>query len=114
MPGDPEIDGLLDGQQDAAGVSIVSLADTLTFYEVGAAPSGAAGAGGDALGSPVAEKQRSQQIIQGLASLFFIGLFIVPGLFDLYNLVLLVPGVFILLRPRSESMIPGTIAIART
>lgn len=29
---------------------------------------------------PVAETQRSQQIIQGLASLFFIGLFIVPGL----------------------------------
>ena len=29
---------------------------------------------------PVAETQRSQQIIQSLASLFFIGLFIVPGL----------------------------------
>jgi protein-S-isoprenylcysteine O-methyltransferase Ste14 len=29
---------------------------------------------------PVAETQRSQQIIQGLASLFFIGLYIVPGL----------------------------------
>jgi protein-S-isoprenylcysteine O-methyltransferase Ste14 len=29
---------------------------------------------------PVAETQKSQQIIQGLASLFFIGLFIVPGL----------------------------------
>ena len=29
---------------------------------------------------PVAETQRSQQIIQGLASLFFVGLFIVPGL----------------------------------
>lgn len=29
---------------------------------------------------PVAETQRSQQIIQGLASLFFIGVFIVPGL----------------------------------
>jgi protein-S-isoprenylcysteine O-methyltransferase Ste14 len=29
---------------------------------------------------PVAETQRSQQFIQGLASLFFIGLFIVPGL----------------------------------
>lgn len=28
---------------------------------------------------PVAETQRSQQIIQSLASLFFIGLFIVPG-----------------------------------
>src|SRR5437016_3004807 len=57
MPGDPEIDGLLDGQQDVAGVSIVSLAATLTFYEVGVAPSGAARAGGDALGSPFAEKQ---------------------------------------------------------
>jgi protein-S-isoprenylcysteine O-methyltransferase Ste14 len=29
---------------------------------------------------PVAETQRSQQIIQGLASLFFIGLYVVPGL----------------------------------
>jgi protein-S-isoprenylcysteine O-methyltransferase Ste14 len=29
---------------------------------------------------PVAETQRSQQIIQALASLFFLGLFIVPGL----------------------------------
>jgi len=29
---------------------------------------------------PVAETQKSQQIIQSLASLFFIGLFIVPGL----------------------------------
>ena len=29
---------------------------------------------------PVAETQRSQQIIQSLASLFFIGVFIVPGL----------------------------------
>src|SRR5579859_4819176 len=29
---------------------------------------------------PVAETQKSQQIIQGLASLFFIALFIVPGL----------------------------------
>lgn len=29
---------------------------------------------------PVAEPQRSQKIIQGLASLFFIGLFVVPGL----------------------------------
>lgn len=29
---------------------------------------------------PVAETQRSQQIIQSLAALFFIGLFIVPGL----------------------------------
>ena len=29
---------------------------------------------------PAAEKQRSQQIIQSLASLFFIGSFIVPGL----------------------------------
>jgi protein-S-isoprenylcysteine O-methyltransferase Ste14 len=29
---------------------------------------------------PVAETQRTQQIIQSLASLFFIGLFIVPGL----------------------------------
>jgi protein-S-isoprenylcysteine O-methyltransferase Ste14 len=29
---------------------------------------------------PVAETQKSQQVIQGLASLFFIGLFIVPGL----------------------------------
>lgn len=29
---------------------------------------------------PVAETQRSQQIIQSLASLFFLGLFIVPGL----------------------------------
>ena len=29
---------------------------------------------------PVAETQRSQKIIQGLASLFFIGLYIVPGL----------------------------------
>ena len=29
---------------------------------------------------PVAETQKSQQIIQGLASLFFIGIFIVPGL----------------------------------
>src|SRR5947208_272904 len=29
---------------------------------------------------PVAETQRSQQIIQSLASLFFIGLFVVPGL----------------------------------
>lgn len=29
---------------------------------------------------PVAETQRSQQILQSLASLFFIGLFIVPGL----------------------------------
>jgi protein-S-isoprenylcysteine O-methyltransferase Ste14 len=29
---------------------------------------------------PVAESQRTQQIIQGLANLFFIGLFIVPGL----------------------------------
>jgi protein-S-isoprenylcysteine O-methyltransferase Ste14 len=29
---------------------------------------------------PVAETQRNQQIIQSLASLFFIGLFIVPGL----------------------------------
>ena len=29
---------------------------------------------------PVAEKQKSQQVIQSLASLFFIGLFIVPGL----------------------------------
>jgi hypothetical protein len=29
---------------------------------------------------PVAEAQRSQQIIQGLASLFFIALFIMPGL----------------------------------
>lgn len=29
---------------------------------------------------PVAETQKSQQIIQGLASLFFLGLFIVPGL----------------------------------
>ncbi len=29
---------------------------------------------------PVAETQRSQQIIQSLASLFFIGLFIMPGL----------------------------------
>jgi protein-S-isoprenylcysteine O-methyltransferase Ste14 len=29
---------------------------------------------------PVAETQRSQQIIQGLASLFFIALFIMPGL----------------------------------
>jgi protein-S-isoprenylcysteine O-methyltransferase Ste14 len=29
---------------------------------------------------PVAETQKSQKIIQGLASLFFIGLFIVPGL----------------------------------
>ncbi len=31
---------------------------------------------------PVAETQRSQKIIQSLASLFFIGLFIVPGLDD--------------------------------
>ncbi len=31
-------------------------------------------------GGPVAETQRSQQIIQSLASLFFIALFIVPGL----------------------------------
>jgi protein-S-isoprenylcysteine O-methyltransferase Ste14 len=29
---------------------------------------------------PVAETQKSQKVIQGLASLFFIGLFIVPGL----------------------------------
>src|SRR5512135_2421372 len=29
---------------------------------------------------PIAETQKSQKIIQGLASLFFIGLFIVPGL----------------------------------
>ncbi|MCW5853637.1 MAG: isoprenylcysteine carboxylmethyltransferase family protein [Anaerolineae bacterium] len=29
---------------------------------------------------PVAENQKSQQVIQSLASLFFIGLFIVPGL----------------------------------
>ena len=29
---------------------------------------------------PIAETQRSQQIIQGLASLFFIGIFVVPGL----------------------------------
>jgi protein-S-isoprenylcysteine O-methyltransferase Ste14 len=29
---------------------------------------------------PVAETQKSQQVIQGLASIFFIGLFIVPGL----------------------------------
>ena len=29
---------------------------------------------------PIAETQRTQQIIQSLASLFFIGLFIVPGL----------------------------------
>ncbi|MBV9787459.1 MAG: isoprenylcysteine carboxylmethyltransferase family protein [Chloroflexi bacterium] len=29
---------------------------------------------------PIAETQKSQQIIQGLASLFFIGLFIIPGL----------------------------------
>lgn len=29
---------------------------------------------------PIAETQRSQQILQSLASLFFIGLFIVPGL----------------------------------
>lgn len=29
---------------------------------------------------PIAEPQKSQQIIQGLASLFFIGLFIIPGL----------------------------------
>jgi protein-S-isoprenylcysteine O-methyltransferase Ste14 len=31
-------------------------------------------------GGPVAETQRSQQVIQSLASLFFIGLFIIPGL----------------------------------
>lgn len=29
---------------------------------------------------PIAEPQKRQQIIQGLASLFFVGLFIVPGL----------------------------------
>jgi protein-S-isoprenylcysteine O-methyltransferase Ste14 len=29
---------------------------------------------------PIAETQKSQQIIQSLASLFFLGLFIVPGL----------------------------------
>src|SRR5512140_1443655 len=29
---------------------------------------------------PIAETQKSQQIIQSVASLFFIGLFIVPGL----------------------------------
>lgn len=34
---------------------------------------------------PIAETQRSQQIIQGLASLFFIGLFIVPGLDHRYG-----------------------------
>jgi len=56
----------------------------------------------------------SPQFMLQLSSILAISLFIVPGLFDLYNLVLSVPGVFILLRPRSESMIPGTIAIART
>lgn len=34
---------------------------------------------------PVAETQKSQQIIQSLASLFFIGLFIVPGLDDRFH-----------------------------
>ncbi len=34
---------------------------------------------------PVAETQRSQKIIQSLASLFFIGLFIVPGLDDRFG-----------------------------
>lgn len=34
---------------------------------------------------PIAETQRSQQIIQSLASLFFIALFIVPGLDDRFG-----------------------------
>jgi len=56
----------------------------------------------------------SQQFMLQLSSILAISLFITPGLFDLYNFVLLVPGVFILLKPRSESMMPGTIAMART
>src|SRR5690349_10165582 len=34
---------------------------------------------------PIAETQRMQQILQSLASLFFIGLFIVPGLDDRFG-----------------------------
>jgi protein-S-isoprenylcysteine O-methyltransferase Ste14 len=45
---------------------------------------------------PVAETQRSQQIIQGLASLFFIGLYIVPGLDFRFGWSNVQPGVSLL------------------
>jgi protein-S-isoprenylcysteine O-methyltransferase Ste14 len=45
---------------------------------------------------PVAETQRSQQIIQSLASLFFIGLFIVPGLDHRFGWSLVPPVVSLL------------------
>ncbi len=45
---------------------------------------------------PVAETRRSQQVIQGLASLCFLALFIVPGLDDRFGWSRVAPGVSIL------------------
>jgi hypothetical protein len=44
----------------------------------------------------------SPHFISQLSSILAVELFIMPGMFDLYNVVLLLPGVFILLKPKSE------------
>ena len=47
----------------------------------------------------------SPHFISQLSSILAVQLFIMPGMFDSYNLVLLLPGIFILLKPKSEPAI---------
>ncbi|HMG99834.1 MAG TPA: glycosyltransferase family 87 protein [Terriglobales bacterium] len=43
----------------------------------------------------------SQQFVTQLSSILAIELLVMPGMFDLYNVVLLLPGIFVLLKPKS-------------
>ena len=54
----------------------------------------------------------SPQFISQLSSILAVELFIMPGMFDLYNLVLLLPGILFLLKPKSELTISAG-AVAR-
>ena len=54
----------------------------------------------------------SPQFILQLSSILVVELLIMPGMFDLYNVVLLLPGIFILLKPKSELTISAG-AVAR-
>jgi hypothetical protein len=46
----------------------------------------------------------SPQFISQLGAVLAIQLFVMPGLFDFYNLVLLLPAIFILLKPKHEAI----------
>jgi hypothetical protein len=52
----------------------------------------------------------SPHFISQLSSILAVQLFIMPGMFDSYNLVFLLPGIFILLKPKSELAISARAA----